>query len=377
MKKYLKNNKILGIFGLALIMLFSCAGEENSTYVYSPPVSVKIIPSNLTFEITLVGADIENPNGDGAGVLKCVAIATDANEYEFRFGNGDIVTNTTGSVEYTYIETGTKTYTIDVYAFSETGDSISISQQVEIFVAPQSFDDLVWSDEFNDGESVSLDNWKFETVAPNNGSWWNDELQHYTNRTDNAFVSDGTLKIVAKKEEYTAQGVTHSYTSARLNSIFTFTYGRVDVRAKLPFGEGTWPAIWMLGSNTETVGWPECGEIDILEHWGHVPGEIASATHKPSCYGACEDARVGATMVNDYSTAFHVYSLEWTNEELRFLIDNEVKYTYNPSIKNDETWPFKNDQFLILNVAMGGSWFSVDPNFVSSSMEIDYVRVYN
>lgn len=253
------------------------------------------------------------------------------------------------------------------------------SNESKEFPVPEqtmTFENLVWSDEFDIDGKVSSDNWKFETVGPNNGSWWNGELQHYTDRQENAFVSDGTLKIVAKKEVYTAQGVRHEYTSARLNSIFSFTYGRVDVRAKLPQGEGTWPAIWMLGSNHDKVGWPACGEIDIMEHWGHIPGEVSSATHKPSCFGQCDDVRAGAFMLKDYATNFHVYSLEWTEEELRFLIDNEYRYSYKPSVKNKDTWPYTKDQFILLNVAMGGSWFSIDPNFTESTMEIDYIRVY-
>ena len=125
---------------------------------------------------------------------------------------------------------------------------------------------LIWSDEFNQKvESVDTSKWFLETKAPNNGSWYNDELQHYTDRIENSYVSDGTLKIIARKEQFTNSGSTQQYTSARLNSKVSFTYGKVLVRAKLPRAKGTWPAIWTLGSNYETVGWPACGEIDIME----------------------------------------------------------------------------------------------------------------
>ena len=157
---------------------------------------------------------------------------------------------------------------------------------------------------------------------------------------------------------------------------FDFTYGKVDVRAKLPEGAGTWPAIWMLGSNISTVGWPACGEIDIMEHWGHKPAEVSSATHTSACSGGCDNVRVGSKMINDYATEFHVYSMEWTKEELRFSIDDVFLYAYRPANKNSDNWPYTSDQFIILNVAMGGSWFTIDPNFEQSSMEIDYVRVY-
>ena len=139
---------------------------------------------------------------------------------------------------------------------------------------------LIWADEFNTNGSVNQEKWFQQTQLPNGYSWYNNELQHYTDEIENAYVSNGTLKIVAIKENYTDQGHTKPYTSARLNSKFAFTYGKVEVRAKLPTGQGTWPAIWTLGKNiTEpgsywtnqgfgTTGWPYCGEIDIMEHWG-------------------------------------------------------------------------------------------------------------
>ena len=366
---------MVNVLGLIMMFLLSCGGggEDGPN---GGPEPEDIIPSDLTLDITLIGSDADNLHGDGSGTIKCDANATDAVKYVFKFGDGTEIENTTGNIEYSYEEQGTNTQTVFVFAYSVTGNYINTFKQIAVFVTPDTFDDLIWSDEFDVEGDVSSDNWKFETFAPDNGSWWNGELQHYTDRLDNAYVSEGSLKIVAKKESYTAQGVTHEYTSARLNSKFSFTYGRIDVRAKLPEGEGTWPAIWMLGSNHETVGWPACGEIDIMEHWGHEPEVVSSATHQPSCYGGCNNVGVGKTILEDYATAFHVYSLEWNNGELRFLIDDQYKYSYKPSVKNDDTWPYHKDQFIILNVAMGGSWFSVDPNFTESTMEIDYVRVY-
>ena len=132
----------------------------------------------------------------------------------------------------------------------------------------------------------------------------------------------------------------------------------------------------MLGRNIDTVGWPACGEIDILEHWGHNPTVVASATHTPACNGGCGNVTVGETHINDYDTAFHTYSVEWNEDELRFYIDDVFKYTYSPSTKNGQNWPYTWDQFILLNLAMGGSWFSIDPNFTEATFEVDYVRVY-
>ena len=241
---------------------------------------------------------------------------------------------------------------------------------------------MVWSDEFDGNGPINSNNWFHQTQLPNNGSWYNDEIQHYTNRIDNSSVSGGILKITAKKETFTDQGYTKEYTSARLNSKFAFKYGKVEVRAKLPTGYGTWPAIWMLGiNNTEpggywssiygTTSWPGCGEIDIMEHWGSNQNYIQSAIHSPSSYG--NTVNHGGSVINNASTDFHIYTLEWSSEKIVFKVDGIKHYTYNPEIKNDDTWPFDAAQYLLLNIAIEPS---IDAAFTESDMEIDYVRVY-
>lgn len=360
-----------------LVIIMACGGQNNEEdgFVYTNGEREKVVPTELNLSVEVLGVDSNNPSGNGTGVVQFSAVAKNAVKYGYRFNDVSEEVSTDGNFTYTFREEGIHDYKITVLAYSITGESIAFSETISVFVAEYEAK-LVWSDEFEGDGTLSAQNWKLETIAPDNGSWYNGELQHYTNRQDNAYVSDGTLKIVAKKEQYTAQGTTKEYTSARLNSLFSFTYGRVEVRAKLPFGHGTWPAIWMLGSNIETEGWPACGEIDIMEHWGHDPKKISSATHTPSCHGGCTDVTVGTTIIADYNTEFHVYAVEWNKDSLRFFIDDEFVYAYNPTLKDKDTWPYTADQFIILNVAMGGSWFSVDPNFVSSTMEVDYVRVY-
>ncbi|PTN09010.1 family 16 glycosylhydrolase [Mangrovibacterium marinum] len=230
------------------------------------------------------------------------------------------------------------------------------------------YNDLVWSDEFETDGAPNSANWTYDLGA---GGWGNNEAQSYTNNPENVSISDGILKITAK-----ADGA-GGYTSARIKTegLYEFTYGRVEVRAKLPAGGGTWPAIWMLGANFSTAGWPDCGEIDIMEAIGNDPGYVQSALHTPSSSGDTDYK--GSTVVADASEAFHIYSVNWSPNEISFLIDGEIYYTYVPQTKDAAHWPFDADQFLILNVAMGGTLGgTIDPSFTQATMEIDYVRVY-
>jgi len=252
------------------------------------------------------------------------------------------------------------------------------------------YTNLVWEDEFNIPGAINSIKWHHQTqvIIPGVG-WANGEIQHYTDRIDNSFVdSSGFLNIRAKKETFSDQGLTKSYTSARLNSKFAFTYGRIDIRAKLPIEPGTWPALWMLGKNIDENGgfwdpnfgntnWPACGEIDIMEH-GIFPTKdinyINSALHTTCCNGG--NPNQGGTIASDLANQFHVYSMNWSPNQITFLLDSVAFYTYNPINKDASTWPFFEDQFILLNVAMGGLAGNIDPGFTESAMLIDYVKVY-
>ena len=249
--------------------------------------------------------------------------------------------------------------------------------------------DPVWEDNFDTPGAVNPTNWHHQTqvIIPGVG-WANEEKQHYTNRIDNSFVdTSGNLNIIAKGETWSDQGLTKQYTSARLNSKFAFTYGRVDVRAKLPSGNGTWPAIWTLGKNIYEPGafwhqsfgdwdkrWPACGEIDIMEHGLGAVNHVSSALHTPSSSGST--INTSGIDISDVNANFHVYSMNWSPNQITFLVDGVGYYTYNPSDKNDSTWPFYEDQFILLNLAMGGISGTIDSNFEQASMIVDYVRVY-
>jgi beta-glucanase (GH16 family) len=269
------------------------------------------------------------------------------------------------------------TYLIDTI---NDGSEVTDPNEIDII-----YTDLVWADEFDTNGAIDAAKWHHQTQLPEGGNWYNGEVQHYTNRIENSSVNNGFLDITAIKESFTDQGQTKQYTSARLNSKFAFTYGRVDVRAKLPFGDGTWPAIWTLGKNINedggywdnqygTVGWPACGELDIMEHGLHPTNQVSVAIHTPSSYGGTVNTSIQT--LADVANNFHVYSMNWSPDQITFLIDGVGFYTYNPAVKNDDTWPFYLEQYLLLNIAMGGNGGAIDPNFSQSSMVIDYVRVY-
>ncbi len=265
-------------------------------------------------------------------------------------------------------------------------DDVAYDGTIEVdtgSTASSRFDQLVWADEFDQEGSLDASKWFQQNQLPRSGSWFNGEIQHYTDREENAFVADGVLHLVAKRETFTDQGQTKPFTSARLNSKFAFTYGRVEVRAKLPSGVGTWPAIWMLGQNIDEAGaywetqglgttaWPACGEIDIMEHWGVNQNYVQSATHTPSSFGATVNH--GGRVLSTASTAFHVYALEWTPEKLVFSVDGDIHYTYEPEVRDADTWPFDAPQYLLMNIAILPD---IAPGFTEGAMEVDYVRVY-
>lgn len=259
----------------------------------------------------------------------------------------------------------------------------TVQSQVDIV-----YSNLVWSDEFDTNGAVNPVKWHHQTQLPAGGSWFNGEVQHYTNELANSSINNGFLKIKAIKEPYTNQGVTKQYTSARLNSKFAFQYGRIDVRAKIPVDQGTWPAIWLLGKNVNedggffdaeygTTDWPACGEIDVMEHGitqSQPTNYVQSAIHTPSSFG--NTSNIGGTIASDLVNNFHVYSMNWSPFQITFLLDGVAYYTYNPAVKNASTWPFDAPQYILLNIAMGGIAGTIPASFTDATMEVDYVRVY-
>jgi beta-glucanase (GH16 family) len=251
---------------------------------------------------------------------------------------------------------------------------------------------LVWSDEFNDPGLPDSTKWGHET-----GFVRNNEQQYYTRaRQENARVENGMLIIEARKEKWqnptfalesTGAGrgprgrVFADYTSASLTTRgkAAWTYGRIEVKAKLPSGRGTWPAIWTLGTNIDRVGWPACGEIDIMEFVGFDPGIVHANIHVKTYNHMKNTGKGDKITLPDASKEFHVYAIEWNKEHLDFLVDDHKYFTFRNEKKGPDTWPFDKDQYLILNLAIGGTWGGqkgIDDAIFPQKYVIDYVRVY-
>ena len=330
------------------------------------------LPSNLVVILDIQGQNSENLDGDGSGVFNLTATADNAVSFGFKVDTADEVQNSSGNFTYTVNSQGINQFPVTIYAYSSTDERISKIKNITIFVEQDNNggsgnnDQLVWFDEFDGNGTINTNNWNYETGG---GGWGNQEVQNYTNSLNNIYKENGILKIKVIKES------NNSYTSARITTKnkFDFKYGRVDIRAKLPSLAGTWPALWMLGANIDSVSWPSCGEIDIMEqfedksyvqstcHW-----QSSSTTdYAPVSYGLPVDLNT--------PTEFHVYSLIWAEGSVKTLLDGNQFYAMN----TNSNMPFDANFFFIFNVAMGGTnGGTIDPNFTNDAMEVDYIRVY-
>lgn len=234
---------------------------------------------------------------------------------------------------------------------------------------------LIWSDEFS-GDKVDGSAWNFETGNGDNG-WGNHELEYYTNSPKNVFVSNGNLIIEARKEAIS--GFNYSSTRMTTQNKKDFTFGRIDIRAKLPVAKGMWPALWMLGSNISTVSWPACGETDIMELVGSNPNTAYSTLHWGSSVQTHASKNAGYTLPSgDFSQQFHVFSVIWQKDSLKFLVDDHLFSTVSKADVGTANYPFNAPQFFIFNVAVGGDWPGPpdDSTPFPQRMFVDYVRVF-
>jgi beta-glucanase (GH16 family) len=231
---------------------------------------------------------------------------------------------------------------------------------------------LAFSDEFDAAGALDPAKWGYEV-----GYIRNDEKQSYTSRSENVRAEGGNLVIEARKEAYQGYG----YTSASINTLgrFEFLYGRVEVRAKLPTGDGTWPAIWMLGTNRTQVGWPTCGEIDIMENVGFDPLRIHGSVHTAAYNHTIGTQKSASVIVASPWEDFHVYAMEWFADHIDVFVDGQKYFTFRNEGTGSRVWPFDKAQYLLVNLAIGGAWGGqkgIDDSRFPHRYLIDYVRIY-
>jgi beta-glucanase (GH16 family) len=239
---------------------------------------------------------------------------------------------------------------------------------------------LVWSDEFDQQGAPDPAKWDYDLGdgCPNSCGWGNNELEYYTKDPKNVRVENGRLIIEAHRDSLGGK----AYTSTRIVSRQKgdWTYGRIEVKAKLPRDKRTWPAIWMLSTDWKYGGWPESGEIDIMEHVGYDPGVIHGTIHTEAYNHLKGTQKEGKITVADAQDAFHVYAIDWTENKIDFFVDEQLYHTVTRDPKDDfKGWPFDQRFHLIMNIAVGGNWGGaqgVDDNIWPQRMEVEYVRVY-
>lgn len=235
---------------------------------------------------------------------------------------------------------------------------------------------LVWSDEFDYTGTPDTSKWNYD-LGDNNG-WGNNEQQYYTSHEKNVRVENGHLIVEAHKDSLEGK----PYTSSRIISKNKgdWKHARIEVRAKLPRGKGTWPAIWMLPTEWKYGPWPASGEIDIMEHVGYDPGVVHGTIHTEAYNHIRQTQKEGKITISDAQDTFHIYTIDWTADKIAFEVDNKVYHTVTRDPKDDfKGWPFDEPFYLIMNIAVGGNWGGrqgIDESIWPQRMEVDYVRVY-
>jgi hypothetical protein len=239
------------------------------------------------------------------------------------------------------------------------------------------FSTLVWSDEFN-GNSLNLNDWMFENGdgCPNLCGWGNNELEYYTSRPENLYIQNGNMVIEARKEDFSGKNYTSAKIVSRGKKMFKF--GRMEIRAKLPKGKGIWPAIWMLPQNNVYGGWPKSGELDIMEMVGHEPNKVHGTVHFGPGPGSIQSTGSYTLPTSDFSGDFHVFSIIWDVNTIQWLVDGKVFKTFSNTDVGNATYPFNEDFYFIINLAVGGNWPG-SPDATTTfpqQLVVDYIRVY-
>ena len=264
--------------------------------------------------------------------------------------------------------TVSKWFVITVFSFVIISCSKDEKQKVT------TLNKLVMQDEFDTNGAPNSAIWNYNIGTGNNG-WGNNELEYYTNNSENIKVVDGMLQITAKKQAFMGS----EYTSARIftKGLFEQKYGRFEARIKMPHGQGMWPAFWLLGANSDTVTWPQCGEIDIMEYRGQEPTLTHGTVHGPGYSGGTAITKSYDLVNNRFDTDFHIFGIEWGEKYINFYVD-DVLYNQITPDKVTGAWVYDHPFYIILNLAVGGAYVG-SPNSETTfpqTMYVDYVRVY-
>ncbi len=360
-------------FLIVLGMMFtSCAKDEEDTNTDDP--------SGLKVEILSIDHE--------TGYVEIQATAQNANLYQLFIGPSDTPeeVNDSGYFEYTFAGQGSYEFTIRAYGAS--GKYAKVITEVKIALEEESIPlsrgyytpteyagfNLVWHDEFN-GFSLNTDDWSYD-IGNGVGGWGNNELEYY--RSENAVVADSVLTIEAREESFGG----YNYTSAKIKTYGkkSFQYGRIDIRALLPKGQGLWPALWTLGNNLNSTGWPDCGEIDMMEMIGGSGGEsrVYGTVHW-EYNGEHADSGGSKTLpssVYNFNEAYHVFSIFWDENSIKWYVDDQQYYEID--ITASDMSEFHQPHWFIFNVAVGGNWPG-NPNSTTifpQQMKVDYIRVF-
>lgn len=385
-------------FCLLSIFLISCGGDPE-------PMETSVLPKLSISSVTKFEGDID-------GIFSFIVNLSEASEDEVSFDYRTVEITAKSNDDYTpqadnlTLNPGETSVTIDIQILADTwkeGDEqfkVVLSNPVNAtlstteglgtirnedtevmtsedgYITPDNYPNytLVWADEF-DGDCLNLEDWTHEI---GNSGWGNNELQYYTDRKDNSFLQNGNLIIEAKEESFGSA----NYTSARIvtQNKQSFTFGRIDIRATLPEGQGIWPALWMLGSNFQDIGWPACGEIDIMELVGHQPSTTHGTAHwGPQGQGFSNNNGNGYNLSagSKFSDEFHVFSIIWEPGKIEWYVNDNKFFTLTNAAVNG-TYPFDQDFFFIFNIAVGGNWpGNPDSSTVfPQQMIVDYIRVF-
>ncbi len=364
---------VLPTLSVSSVTLFE--GDANTTFNFRVTASVAS-EQTITFEYKTeevtaaqdedyrhVSGSMTIPAGERSAVLEIEILADSIKEADEEFKV--VISNPTNATIANAEGVGTI-----------RNDDTFIFVPQDGYITPESYTgyDLVWRDEFN-GNSLNMADWRFEMGA---GGWGNQELQYYTDRSENLQVSNGNLIIEAREEAFNGA----PYTSARIITLGkqSFTHGRVDIRAILPEGQGIWPALWMLGENITTIGWPACGEIDIMELVGHEPETVHGTAHwgpQGQTFSINKGEPYSLTGGQKFSDEYHVFSIIWEPNSIKWYVDDNHYFTLTNADVNG-AYPFDADFFFIFNIAVGGVWPG-NPDATTQfpqTMTVDYVRIF-